>query len=133
MAKPSFVYVTHIASTPEKVFAALQDPEMTKAYWGRHRNASDWKPGSRWEHQDYADAKVVDIVGEVVENDPPRRLVITRVDPGEEGDLAKHSRVTFDVVMFMQSVRLTVTHEELEPIRTCCAASRWAGLPSCPV
>ena len=34
MDKPQFVYVTYIATTPEKVWAALQDPEMTKQYWG---------------------------------------------------------------------------------------------------
>jgi uncharacterized protein YndB with AHSA1/START domain len=44
MRKPQFVYVTYIASTPERVFAALTDPEMTRNYWGNHRNRSDWKP-----------------------------------------------------------------------------------------
>ncbi|MFY0563460.1 hypothetical protein ACN28E_06405 [Archangium lansingense] len=32
--KPQFVYVTYIQTTPEKVWAALQDPEMTKQYLG---------------------------------------------------------------------------------------------------
>jgi uncharacterized protein YndB with AHSA1/START domain len=49
MTKPQFVYVTHIASTVEAVFNALTDPEMTRNYWGRHHNASDWKVGSRWD------------------------------------------------------------------------------------
>ena len=52
-SKASFVYVTYIQATPEKVWNALQDPEMTKDYWGRHRNRSDWKKGSPWQHESY--------------------------------------------------------------------------------
>lgn len=46
MADATFVYVTDISAAPEKVWAALSDPEMTTDYWARHRNVSDWKPGS---------------------------------------------------------------------------------------
>jgi uncharacterized protein YndB with AHSA1/START domain len=114
-SRPKFVYVTYINSTPEKVWNALTDPEMTKQYWVRHRNASDWKPGSPWQHQDYDDANVVDIVGKVIESAPPRRLVITWAFPADAANGAKHSRVTFQVEPFLSSVKLTVTHEELEP------------------
>jgi len=71
MDKPKFVYVSYIQSTPEKVWNALIDPEVTRKYWGNHHNASDWKVGSRWEHRDYDDATLVDIVGKVVETAPP--------------------------------------------------------------
>src|SRR5262245_39447278 len=115
MSKPKFVYVTYIQSTPEQVFNALTDPELTKLYWVRHRNASDWNAGSTWQHQDYDDASVVDIAGEVVERTPPSRLVITWAFPGDLGNAAKTSRVTFDVAPAMGAARLTVTHDELEP------------------
>lgn len=88
---------------------------MTKQWWGRHRNVSDWQPGSTWQHQDYDDPSLVDIVGRVVESSPPRRLVLTWADPGDADDETKHSRVTFEIDPFFDSVRLTVTHEELEP------------------
>jgi len=39
MDKPEFVYVTYILSTPEKVWNALVDGEITKQYWFRHREA----------------------------------------------------------------------------------------------
>ena len=48
--KPTFVYVTYIHSTAEKVWEALTDSDLTAQYWG-HSNVSDWRPGSRWEHQ----------------------------------------------------------------------------------
>jgi uncharacterized protein YndB with AHSA1/START domain len=77
----------------------------------RHRNASpDWRPGSRWEHQDYDDPSRVDIVGEVVENDPPHRLVVTWRTPSGEGE---ESRVTYLVEPHEGIVKLTVTHDGL--------------------
>jgi uncharacterized protein YndB with AHSA1/START domain len=88
---------------------------MTRRYWVNHHNASDWKPGSRWEHRDFDDPAKVDIVGEVIENDPPRKLVVSWVPPKQEGQAEKTSRVTYDVEPFMGIVRLTVTHDELEP------------------
>lgn len=113
-ARPRFVYVTYIASTPQKVWNALVDGEVTKQYWGRHRNASDWQVGSRWEHQDYDNPSTVDIVGTVLESAPPRRLVVSWVFPADEGDSARTTRVTYDVEPFVDVVRLTVTHEDLE-------------------
>ena len=113
-SKPQFVYVTYISTTPEKLWNALTDGELTKQYWVRHRNASDWKPGSPWRHEDYDNPNLVDIAGQVVENAPPRRLVLTWANPSELADPAKVSRVTFEIEPFKDIVRLTVTHEELE-------------------
>ena len=112
MDKPKFVYVSYIASTPEKVWNALVDPNMTRKYWGNHHNASDWKVGSRWEHRDFDDPKLVDIAGKVVESDPPRKLVVSWARPNDEDDESRTSRVTYDIEPFMEVVRLTVTHDE---------------------
>ncbi len=62
--KPTFVYVIYIRSTPEAVWDALTDAELTAAYWG-HSNVSDWKPGSRWEHVRTDGSGIADVVGEV--------------------------------------------------------------------
>ena len=113
--KASFVYVTYIRATPEKVWSALTDPETTQLYWG-HRNVSDWAVGGTWQHQRCDGSNVADIVGTVVESVPPRRLVITWASPGEAADPAKVSRVLFEIEPHKEdSVRLTVTHDELEP------------------
>ena len=121
MTKPSFVYVTYIATTPEKVWQAFVDTDVMAQYWigsgadCARVNVSDWKPGSRWEHQRVDDARTVDIVGKVVESDPPRRLVFTWARPNEAEDDSKHSRVSFDIEpQGDRLVRLTVTHEDLE-------------------
>lgn len=115
MAKARFVYVTYIQSSPEKVWNALTDGEITKLYWVGRRNNSDWKVGSRWRHEDYDDPSSARIVGKVVESDRPRRLVVTWAYPQDENDPAKTSRVAYDIEPFRDAVRLTVTHDELEP------------------
>ena len=77
MKQPDYIYVIYIEAPVEKVWDALIDPEMTKDYWGRRRNASDWKTGSRWQHEDYDDPSDVAVAGTVVESDRPHRLVLT--------------------------------------------------------
>ena len=46
MSKPVFVYVTYIASTPDKVFKALTSAEATSKFWFGNAVTSDWKVGS---------------------------------------------------------------------------------------
>jgi len=109
------VYVTYIQTTPERAWNALIDPELTKDYWARHANRSDWRQGSPWRHEIYDDPATVHIVGTVVESTPPQRLVLTWAAPVDAGNPVKTSRVTFAIEPFMGAVRLTVTHDELEP------------------
>ena len=110
----SFVYVTYINSTPEKVFEAITKPEIARRYWG-HENVSDWQPGSRWEHVRANDARTVELVGKVIEHDPPKRLIITWSNESQQNDPSKTSRVTFDLIPYDTMVKLVVTHDELEP------------------
>jgi uncharacterized protein YndB with AHSA1/START domain/DNA-binding transcriptional ArsR family regulator len=128
--KPSFVYVTYIRSTPEKVWDALTDAELTAAYWG-HSNVSDWRPGSRWEHRRTDGSGIADVVGTVVESDRPTRLVTTWAAPEDEGQEGKYSRVTFDIQPHADIVRLTVTHEDLDDeAQLSDASSGWAAVLS---
>lgn len=111
--KTSFVYVTYIRSTPEKVFEAITRPEVTRRYWG-HENVSDWKPGSGWQHVRDDKQRTVNLVGKVVEVSPPTRLVITWASPAQADDPAATSRVSFDVAAYDGMVQLTVTHDQLQ-------------------
>ena len=107
----SFVYVTYIQSSAEKVFEAITRPELARQYWG-HGNVSDWHPGSRWEHV-RNETGVTELVGRVVEATPPRRLVITWTNASQESDPDSYSRVTFEVEDYEDMVRLTVAHDDL--------------------
>jgi uncharacterized protein YndB with AHSA1/START domain len=78
-------------------------------------NVSDWKRGSPWEHRAGDGSGTVRLVGEVLEHTPPRRLVITWAFPADRANRLKHTRVAFDVEPIEGMVRLTVTHDELEP------------------
>ncbi|MGB3708300.1 ArsR/SmtB family transcription factor [Gordonia sp. (in: high G+C Gram-positive bacteria)] len=109
---PNYVYVTYIKATPEQVWKALTDADLTAEYWG-HANVSDWQPGAAWEHRRTDGSGTVDVTGEVLEAEPPRRLVITFEDSPEESTQRAPSTVTFLVESHQDIVRLTVTHENL--------------------
>lgn len=109
--RPSYVYVTYINATPERVWHALTDAEATAEYWG-HSNVSDWQIGSSWEHRRTDGSGIADVVGTVLESEPPHRLVTAWADP-EDRDGERTSRVTYDIVRHGEIVRLTVTHEDL--------------------
>jgi uncharacterized protein YndB with AHSA1/START domain/DNA-binding transcriptional ArsR family regulator len=102
--KPTFVYVTYIQSTPERVWEALTDADLTAEYWG-HSNVSDWQVGSPWEHRRTDGSGIADVVGTVLETAPPTRLVMT---------FGGSSQVTFEIEPYGEIVRLTVTHEKLD-------------------
>jgi uncharacterized protein YndB with AHSA1/START domain/DNA-binding transcriptional ArsR family regulator len=109
--RPSYVYVTYIESTPERVWAALTSADLTAQYWG-HQNVSDWQPASPWEHRRVDGSGIADVVGTVLVAEPPRRLVLTFDGPGQEPP-GGPSTVTFDIDPYHEIVRLTVTHENL--------------------
>jgi uncharacterized protein YndB with AHSA1/START domain len=129
MSKPEFVYVIYIQSPVKNVWDALKDPEMTKEFWGRRRNQSDWKTGSEWRHENYDDATDVAVAGTVVESDPPRRLVLTWKHPNDTSPDAV-SRVSFDIEEFRAAARLTVTHTDLSPEMLRRISSGWPAVLS---
>lgn len=115
MSKPDFVYVVYIGTTPEKLWKALTDGEITRQYWGGEQ-LSDWKSGSRWEHRRNGKERRLAMVGEVLEADAPRRLCLSWADPKDRERKESYSRVTFEIEPTAAGmVRLTVTHEQLEP------------------
>jgi uncharacterized protein YndB with AHSA1/START domain/DNA-binding transcriptional ArsR family regulator len=125
--QPTFVYVTYIAATPERVWQALTDADLTAAYWG-HRNESDWQPGSTWRHVRTDGSGIADVVGTVVESVPPERLVLTF--PGSDEQRAgTPSTVTFTIDRDRDVVRLTVQHRDLPTAAdTAAVATGWPAV-----
>lgn len=114
MTTPDYVYVTYIESTPERVWEAITDPELSAAYWGHSNVSTDWSVGSHWAHRRTDGSGLNDGGGTVIESDPPHRLRFTWVDDGAPETEASE-RVAFDIEPYGDIVRLTVTHENLAP------------------
>ena len=110
----SFVYVTYIRTTPERLWQALIDPAFTRQFWCATWQESEWRPGAAWRIM-IPDGRVADS-GEVVEFEPPRRLVLTwrnefRPELREEG----YSRLTYELEPVGESVKLTVIQQIARP------------------
>jgi uncharacterized protein YndB with AHSA1/START domain len=127
MTHERFVYVTYIRATPDKVWQGLTDPEFTRQYW-MHENVSDWKVGSSWAHR-RADG-VDDVVGEVLEADPPNRLVTSWVAPAKASDPERVSKVTYETAVVGGVTRLTVTHEHLPSDLLAAISGGWPSVLS---
>lgn len=109
-AKSKFVYVTYIRTTPEKLWEAFTNPEMNRLYWFGAAQDSDFKKGSPWRIV-FADGRVAD-TGEVVESDPPRRLVLSwRNEFMPELKAEGYARATITMDAEGDTVKLTVVHE----------------------
>ena len=107
------VYEIYIRTTPERLWQAItSSEERTKFQFGNHV-AADWKPGG---HYEMGNAKhgVVLGEGEILELDPPRRLVQTmRALWSDDVKAAGFSRITWEIEQVEDSCRLTVTHDQL--------------------
>ena len=106
----SVCYVTYIRTTAEKLWQALIEPEFTRRYWMATTHESEWKPGASWRIV-FADGRVADS-GEIVEIDPPRRLVLKwrhEIIPvlTAEG----YSRMSYELEQQGEAVKVILTHE----------------------
>ncbi|HQZ64728.1 MAG TPA: SRPBCC family protein [Planctomycetaceae bacterium] len=108
MGKPKFVYVTYIATTPEKLWEALTSSEFTRQYWDEGTLESDWNVGSAIKQS----GKHGSMSGVILQYEPPHLLSYTFQSAGLKQDHA--SRVVFEIEHVGPTVKLTITHDELE-------------------
>jgi uncharacterized protein YndB with AHSA1/START domain/DNA-binding transcriptional ArsR family regulator len=110
-ARPRHVNVVFVRTTAERLWQAITDPEFTKQYWYGAANRSDWKPGSRWTSQGPAGELYLD--GEVLESNPPRRLVHSfHVVHDSDAAAEAPTKVTWEIEAQEGGIcRLTVTHD----------------------
>ena len=116
MARSTFVYVTYIRTTPEKLWSALTDDvEFMKQYWFGVHCESQWTAGSPWK-MIHPDDHILD-AGEIVEAEAPRRLVIRwQHQDNPELKAEGESLCTMELEPFGPAVKLSITHTiEREP------------------
>ncbi|HLV90100.1 MAG: SRPBCC family protein [Acidimicrobiales bacterium] len=122
-APTTLVYRVYIKATPDQVWQAITDPEWTNRYGYTGYAEFDLRPGGRYrvipnpEFKRQAEefsGQSLDVVtdGEVIEADPPRKLVHTwrlLMDPDMMAE--GHTRVTYEITEVAGGVALTLTHE----------------------
>lgn len=104
-----YVYVTFIRTSPQKLWDALTKPDFIKQYWFNMTQESEWKVGASWKML-FEDGRAAD-AGEVLEIDPPRRLVLKwRNEFMPELKAEGFSRCVYDLEQDGDIMKLTVTH-----------------------
>ena len=106
--KPKTVYVTYIASTPEKVWQALTDPAFTRQYFGGFAIEVEPKAGGAFFLRNPDGS--VHMSGRVVEWSPPRRFSCTWLIEGmPEFRELPVCLVTYEIEQPARTVKLTMT------------------------
>jgi len=106
--KPKTVYVTYIATTPDKVWQALTTGDLTRQFFFGRRVEIELQPGGTFRF--WQPDGTLDVEGKVVECDPPRKLSVTwRVMWHEEMRKLPDCLVTYQIDDLGKVVRLTMT------------------------
>jgi uncharacterized protein YndB with AHSA1/START domain len=105
------VFEIYIKTTPERLWDAITNSEIRSKYQFGATVTSAWLPGSRFEMA-AGDFPLGE--GEILEVDPPRRLVQTMVALwGEDAKAEGETRITWEIEPVEDSCRLTVTHDQM--------------------
>lgn len=102
-------YVTYIRATPEALWRAITDGAFTQRYFHGTQVVSSLEPGAPFLYK-FPDGSVC-VSGEVVESDPPRRLVHTWQFQNPERELDPPSRVTWEIERDGPLCKLTLIHD----------------------
>jgi uncharacterized protein YndB with AHSA1/START domain len=110
MARSTFVYVAYIRTTPETLWSALtSDAEFMKQYWFGMHCESQWTTGSPWTLVK-SDGQILD-AGEIVEAEPPKRLVIRWQNQFKPELKAEGASIcTMELEPTGTAVKLSITH-----------------------
>ncbi|MGY0236376.1 SRPBCC family protein [Longispora urticae] len=112
------VYRVYINATPQAIWDAITTPEWTEKFGYGGRSVYDLTPGGAY--RGYASAEMVSmgapelaVDGEVIESDPPKKLVQTwRMLMDEEMAAEGFSTLTYEIKPGEGGVTsLTVTHD----------------------
>ena len=110
MDKPTYVYVTYIQTTAEKLWKALTNPEFTQQYWFGIRFETDWRVGSNFLAKNSDGTK--HLSGKILECDPPRRMSYTFLPKQSQDAKEEPSRVVLTLEPVGEQVKLTVVHDQ---------------------
>lgn len=108
------VFEIYIRTTPQRLWDAITDPQIRAKYHFGTLITSDWSAGSLWKQEAPGKFEGSLSEGEVLESEPPLRLVHTiRSLWSQEVEAEGTSRVTWQIEEVGDSCRLIVTHDQL--------------------
>jgi DNA-binding transcriptional ArsR family regulator len=120
------VYEIYIKTTPDKLWEALTTSEIRQKYQFGTSIDTDWAVGSPIEIGNKQHGVVLGD-GEVLEIDPPRKLVLSmRCLWSDEVKAEGTTRVTYEITPVGDSCQLVLTHDEL---REGCNPQVFGGWP----
>ncbi|HUI71919.1 MAG TPA: SRPBCC domain-containing protein [Spirochaetia bacterium] len=105
MGNQGFLYQTIIATTPEKLWAALTTAEFTRQYWFGRSVESDWKVGSPVTITTPEGS--VEVQGKVLAVEPNKRLSYT----WGSGTATDNTTVVFEITQMGPLCKLLITHD----------------------
>jgi uncharacterized protein YndB with AHSA1/START domain len=123
------VFQVEIEAPAEKIWEAIVDPEMTRKYYYDTAFTADLRPGGAYAYKNGDGGDV--LVGEILEVDPPRRLVTTFSATWADDIAAEpSSRVTWEISQEGAQSVVTVTHDKLEasPVTYESVSGGWSGI-----
>jgi len=102
-----------VDAPPERVWAALTDPDQIAVYMFGSRVETDWRVGSPITWDGEYDGRPYQDKGEVLTVDEPRELAVTHYSPlmGEEDVPESYHTVTYSLAAHGASTRLSLTQD----------------------
>ncbi|HVH62912.1 MAG TPA: SRPBCC domain-containing protein [Candidatus Dormibacteraeota bacterium] len=110
--RPAQIYTVYIRAPKEKVFDAITRPEFTHRYFFGSEPTSTWKAGDRLLWTEHGSGRAL-VDGEVIEFDPPRRLVHSWIVKYDDTLTAEGpSRVTWELEETDGVTKVTAIHDD---------------------
>jgi uncharacterized protein YndB with AHSA1/START domain len=114
--RPTMVHEVYIRATPEKLWQAITDGDLTEKYYYGTRIECDWMPGAEYAYK-APDGSAM-LSGKIKEIEPLKRLVKTFIPrwnasgdmTGQEGSV---SEVVYEIEQKGEACKLTLTHYDL--------------------
>lgn len=102
--------VIFIRATPDEIWRAITDPEMTRHYYYGTDIKSEWTPGAQWT-SDSGDELYLD--GEILEVEEPHRIVQSFHVATKDDDAYNEpaSTVTWEITPMGDASRVSIVHE----------------------
>jgi len=112
MNKNDFAYETYINASKDRVWDALTNAEFTSQYFFATKVESSWEAGAPVSYR-YATGDGVAVEGEVIEVNPPDKLIISwHVLYDDDARKEDPSRVTFSLDEIGGQTKLRIVHDQ---------------------